>query len=90
MLQAYIFKRFGELLMSFLRAAALPAALCTPWYATYALAQEVQNTGSAAASSPALLADEADIPDLSANLERLPSPQVAPPTGRNRRRFMSS
>jgi nitrite reductase (NO-forming) len=84
MFRACIFERFGELLMSFLRAAVLPAALCMPWYATCALAQEVLKTDTTAASSSALVANEAQVPDLPANLERLPAPSIAPPVNRKK------
>jgi multicopper oxidase len=40
MLQDYFFKGFGEQLMSFTRAAALPAVLCISSYATSAPAEE--------------------------------------------------
>ena len=59
MFRACIFERFGELLVSFMRAAALPAALCTPWDTACALAQEAQQTGTPAASSSASVANEA-------------------------------
>jgi len=64
MFRACIFERFGELLMSFLRAAVLPAALCMPWYATCALAQEVLKTDATAASSSALVAQRLTAFDL--------------------------
>jgi nitrite reductase (NO-forming) len=76
-------KCVGERLLSFMRAAALPAALCTPWYTTYAEAQEAQ-TPAAAAPSSASVADEAVVPALPANLERLPAPAIAPPVNRKK------
>jgi nitrite reductase (NO-forming) len=82
MFRAYIFKCFGGQLVSFMRAAALPAALCTTWYTTLAQAQEAQNLP--AASSPAPVADEALASDLPANLERLPAPAIAPPVNRKK------
>ncbi|MFZ3324666.1 MAG: multicopper oxidase domain-containing protein, partial [Methylocella sp.] len=39
MFRAYIFKCFGGQLVSFMRAAALPAALCTTWATACAQAQ---------------------------------------------------
>ena len=69
-------------MVSFLRAAALPAALWTPWYTTFAQAQEAHNP--AAASPPASVAEEALVSDLPANLERLPAPAIAPPVNRKK------
>jgi nitrite reductase (NO-forming) len=63
---------------------ALPAALCTPWYPAYVQAQEAQQPGLPAASSPALVADEAQIPDLPTDVERLPAPAIAPPVNRKK------
>jgi nitrite reductase (NO-forming) len=82
MLQDCFFKGFGEQLMSFMRAAALPAVLCISSYATCAPAEEAQNALPMNASPPASVADEAPVADLPANLERLPAPQVAPPVNR--------
>jgi len=62
MFRAYIFKCFGGQRVSFMRAVALPAALCTTWYTACAQAQEAQNPP--AASSPASVADEALVSDL--------------------------
>ncbi len=73
-------KRLCERLVPFMRAVALPAALCTAWYAACAQAQEAQNP--VAASSSALVADDAQVPALPANLARLPAPSVAPPVNR--------
>ncbi|MGH6838062.1 MAG: copper-containing nitrite reductase [Methylocella sp.] len=64
------------------RLAALPAALCTPWYAACAQAQEAQNPP--AASSPASVADETQVSGLPANLARLPAPAIAPPVNRRK------
>src|SRR3984893_11481147 len=77
-------KRLRERLVPFMRAAALPAALCTPWYNACAQAQEAQKTGPPASSSPASVADEALVSDLPANLERLPAPAIAPPVNRKK------
>ena len=84
MFRGYIFKCFGGQLVSFMRAAALPAAfLCATWSTTCAQAQEAQQPGPAA-SSPAPVADEALVSDLPANLERLPAPAIAPPVNRKK------
>jgi len=77
-------KRLRERLVPFLRAAALPAALCTTWYAARAQAQEAQQPGPPAASSSVSVADEALVSDLPANLERLPPPAIAPPVNRKK------
>jgi hypothetical protein len=82
MFQAYIVKCFGGQLVSFMRAVALPTALGTTWYAAAAQAQEAQNP--AAASSSALVADEALVSALPANLERLPAPAIAQPVNRKK------
>ena len=74
---------FGQRLISFMRAAALPAALGMLWHAPCAFAQESQKTESPAASS-SNSADEATLPALPANLGRVPQPQVAPPVNRNK------
>ncbi len=74
-------KRLRERLMPFARVVALPAALCTPWYAAHAQAQEAQIAGPPAASSPASVA-EGLVSDLPANLARVSAPQVAPPVNR--------
>jgi hypothetical protein len=84
-------KRLRERLAPYMRAAALPAALCTTWYTACAQAQEAQQPSPTAASSSALAADEALFTALPANLERLPAPAIAPPvTARSRRAFVSS
>jgi len=70
-------KILGERLMLIARVATLLAALCTPWNAACAQAQEAQKP--AASASPAAVADEAVVVDLPANLARLPAPSVAPP-----------
>jgi len=82
MLQGDMFKCVGEQLLNFMRAAALPAALCTAWYAACAQAQEAQNPPPA--SSSGFAADEALVSDLPANLERLPAPSIAPPVNRKK------
>ncbi len=74
-------KSLHERLMPFARVVALPAALCTPWYAAHAQAQEAQIPGPPAASSPASVA-EGLVSDLPANLARVSAPQVAPPVNR--------
>ena len=84
MFRAYIFNCFGGQLVSFMRAAALPAALCTTWATACAQAQGAQQPGPPAASSPAPAADEALVSDLPANLERLPAPAIAPPVNRKK------
>ncbi len=73
-------KRIRELLWQIARVAALPAALCTPWYAACVQAQEAQNPP--ASSSPASVPAEAQI--LPAKLERLPAPAIAPPVNRKK------
>ncbi len=78
-------KRLSERrLVPFMRAVALPAALCTTWYAAGAQAQEAQNPTPPAASSPASVEDEAQVPALPVNLERLPAPSAAPPVNRKK------
>lgn len=71
-------RRLRERLVQFMRIAALPAALCT----TGAKAQEMGKTGAPAPSPEVPFADET--PVLPANLERLPSPSVAPPVNRKK------
>ncbi|HEY8032618.1 MAG TPA: hypothetical protein VIF02_09685, partial [Methylocella sp.] len=70
--------------MPFVRAFALPAALCTTWYAAGAQAQEAQKPAPPAASSSVPAEDEVHVPALPANLERLPAPSVAPPVNRKK------
>ncbi len=77
-------KRLRERLVPFMRAVALPAALCTPWYVTCALAQKEQKAGPPASSTPASVVGEALVSDLPANLERLPAPAIAPPVNRKK------
>ncbi len=74
----------GRRLVPFMRAFALPAALCTTWYAAGAQAQEAQKPAPPAASSSVPAEDEVHVPALPANLERLPAPSVAPPVNRKK------
>jgi nitrite reductase (NO-forming) len=83
MVQDHNCKCFGQRLITFMRAAALPAALGMLWHAPCAFAQESQKTESPAASSSDS-ADEATLPALPANLGRVPQPQVAPPVNRKK------
>jgi hypothetical protein len=75
-------KRLCERLVPIMSAVALPAALCTAWYAVHAQAREAEKP--AAASSSASVADEALVPALPASLEQLPAPAVAPPVNRKK------
>jgi nitrite reductase (NO-forming) len=74
----------GKQLMSFVRAAAFPAALGGLWHTPCAFAQEAQKAEPPAASSSTANADEATLPALPANLGRVPQPQVAPPVNRKK------
>jgi nitrite reductase (NO-forming) len=75
-------RRLCERLVAITRAVALPAAVWNAWYAVCAQAEEAQNP--VAASSSASVADEASVPILPANLERLPAPAIAPPVNRKK------
>ncbi|MGH6850752.1 MAG: copper-containing nitrite reductase [Methylocella sp.] len=67
-------------LLPFTRIVALSFALG----ATCAIAENVQKANPAEASSPAAVADESAVADLPANLQRLPSPAMAPPVNRKK------
>src|ERR1700752_3202483 len=71
-------KRLCERLVPFTLVIAVPVALC----AAFAQAREMDK--SAPSPSPVPSADEALIPALPANLERLPAPAIAPPVNRKK------
>jgi nitrite reductase (NO-forming) len=82
MLQDHDCKSIGQQFTSFMRAAALPAALAA--FAPAASAQAAQKAAVPATSSLASAEEEAAVADLPANLDRLPSPAVAPPVNRKK------
>lgn len=77
------FKLFRGRLRPCVRAAAISGVLGALWQAPCAFAEESHKTEPAANSS-AFLADEAQIPALPANLDRVSQPPIAPPVNRKK------